>query len=173
MSKDLEADDERFQNPENQLVALRKFCIGNDFEIFREYVDKATGADPNRPELLKMLEHAENGLFGAIIVWKLDRLGRGRVLDILTYVERLKKVNVGLISMTERWLDTREDNPISELIISIMAWFAAEERRKISERTKLAIAKKKEEGVYRGGKRGKDRKPRRREGYLLRWKKHR
>lgn len=162
VSKDESEKDNRYQNPENQLIALRKYCDLKGWEIYKEYVDKRSGADPSRESFREMLHHADLKLFDAILIWKIDRFSREPMYVVMGYVNRLKNNNIGLISMTESWLDTRKENPVSELILSIMSWFSAEERRKISERTKLGIARKKEEGTYKGGKRGKDKKPRRR-----------
>ena len=36
------------QNPENQLMKLREFCKNKGWE-YKEYVDYASGKDPNRP----------------------------------------------------------------------------------------------------------------------------
>ena len=162
VSKDEHEKDNRFQDPENQLIALRKYCESKDFEVFHEYVDKQSGADPSRPAFREMMQHASMKLFDAIIIWKIDRFSREPMYVVMGYVNKLKKSNVGLISITESWLDTGQENPVSELILSIMAWFSAEERRKISERTILGIQRKKANGTYKGGKRGKDRKPRKR-----------
>lgn len=160
VSKDTEKQDGRFQNPDNQLMALNDYCLYNKYEVVGIYIDKQSGADPNRPQFKQMLKHAERRLFEAIIVWKIDRFSREPMFVVLGYINKLNSYNVGLISMTETWLDTRKENPVSELILSIMSWFSADERRKISERTKLGIARKKAEGTYKGGIRGKDRKPR-------------
>jgi DNA invertase Pin-like site-specific DNA recombinase len=54
--------------------------------------------------------------------------------------------------MTEVWLDTSKDNPISEVVMALMSWVAAEERRKISERTKLGIQRRKNLGIWKGGR---------------------
>lgn len=169
VSKDELAQDRRFQDPENQLRVMRDFCKGKEFEIVAEYVDKQSGADPNRPEFRRMLKEGLSKGFRAIIVWKLDRFSREPMFVVMGYIEYLKLNNIGLISVTESWLDTREENPVSDLILSIMAWFSAEERRKISERTKAGIAKKREDGTYTGGrpKGSKDKKPRKLRGYYL------
>ena len=161
VSKD-EADknDNRYQNPENQLVAIRKYCDLKGHQIFGEYVDRRSGADPNRDQFRLMMQHASIRAVDAIIVWKLDRFSREPMYVVMGYINQLKTYKCGLISITESWLDTTEDNPVSELILSIMAWFSAEERRKISERTRLEIERKKAEGTYRGGQRGKDKRPR-------------
>jgi len=160
VSKDEHEKDNRYQDPENQLIALRKYCKNNDYEIVHEYIDKRSGADPSRKNFRLMLHHATLKVFKAIIIWKLDRFSREPMFVVMGYIRRLMDHKVGLISMTESWLDTREENLVSELILSIMAWFSAEERRKISERTKLGIERKKANGTYMGGKRGKDTKPR-------------
>lgn len=162
VSKDEHHTDNRYQDPENQLIALRNYCNSKGYEIIKEYVDKKSGADSNREQFRQMLFDSYYNAFQAIIIWKLDRFSREPMFIVMGYINKLKNQNVGLISMTEGWLDTRKENPVSDLILSIMAWFSAEERRKISERTKLGIAKKKREGTYTGGKRGKDKKPRRR-----------
>lgn len=162
VSKDENQKDNRFQNPENQLIALRNYCKAKEWHIFNEYVDKRSGADPSRENFREMLKHAEMRLFDAILIWKIDRFSREPMYVVMGYVNRLKKCGIGLISMTESWLDTRDENPVSDLILSIMSWFSAEERRKISDRTKLGIIAKKAAGTYNGGKRGKDKKPRRR-----------
>ena len=164
VSKDENETDNRFQDPENQLIALRKYCDSKEWVIVKEYVDKRSGADPSRAAFRDMMHASQYTFFEAIIIWKIDRFSREPMYVVMGYINRLKKAKVGLISMTESWLDTRIDNPVSELILSIMAWFSAEERRKISERTILGIQRKKENGTYRGGQRGKDKKPRKKRG---------
>ena len=53
--------------------------------------------------------------------------------------------------MTESWLDTSQEG-ISDMVLSIMSWAAAEERRKISERTKAGIQRRKNLGIWKGGR---------------------
>jgi len=168
VSKDEAEKDNRFQNPDNQLFALRKYCENNNYEIYCEYIDKQSGADPNRPNFRLMLKEARERRFECIIVWKLDRFSREPQFVVMGYINQLKQIGCGLISITETWLDTRESNPVSELILSIMTWFAGEERRKISERTKVGIALKREQGMSWGRPKGsKDGKPRKKRGYYL------
>ena len=47
------------QNPENQFIRLRKYAQDQGYEVYEEYVDKASGADPNRPYLDKLLNDAK------------------------------------------------------------------------------------------------------------------
>lgn len=152
VSKDEKFDDNRYQDPENQLVVLRDFCKAKGFEIAAEYVDKESGANPNRPAFKAVLKEAWMKGYQAIIVWKLDRFSREPLFVVMSYIQQLKAQGTGLISVTESWLDIRQENPMSELVLAIMAWACAEERRKISERTKAGIARRKAIGQWKGGR---------------------
>ena len=156
VSKDEHEKDARYQDPENQLVALRQYCKARDWEVVSEYVDRLSGADPNRPEFKKVMSEYWTKNYQAIVVWKFDRFSREPLFVSMSYIERLKLNKIGLISMTESWLDTRQDNPMGELVIAIMAWASAEERRKISERTKAGIAQRRAIGQWKGGRHRKD-----------------
>lgn len=152
VSLDEKADDRRYQEPENQLQPLREYCRAREFVVTKEYVDKASGGDCNRPNFQKMLSDAHQRVFDAIIVWKLDRFSRERMSNTLNYLQNLKRSGVGVVSMTETWCDTTKDNPAGDLILAIFAWMGAEERRKISERTKAGIAMRRAIGQWSGGR---------------------
>jgi DNA invertase Pin-like site-specific DNA recombinase len=152
VSKDEAESDNRFQDPEYQLQALREHCKAQGWEIAAEYIDKQSGADPNRPAFRAMLSESRVKGYRAILVWKLDRFSREPLFVVMSYINQLKQQGVGLISITESWLDTRSDNPMSELVLAVMAWASAEERRKISERTKAGIARLKAIGQWKGGR---------------------
>jgi len=152
VSLDESKDDRRYQEPENQLEPLRSWAKSQTWEIVTEYVDRCSGADHNRPSFQKMLNDACLHKFHAILVWKLDRFSREGISHTFAYIQRLQSRNVAVKSMTEVWLDTSKDNPISEVVMALMSWVAAEERRKISERTKLGIQRRKNLGIWKGGR---------------------
>ena len=152
VSKDESSNDERFQNPENQLVPLREFARERGHTVIKEYVDRASGADTTRPEYNQLFSDARQRKFQAILVWKLDRLSREPMSVVVGRIGELKRIGIGIISYTESWLDTRQDNPMSELVLAVMAWAASEERRKISERTKAGIRRLKAIGQWTGGR---------------------
>lgn len=145
-------NDRRYQEPENQLGPLRDWAKSQSWEIVTEYVDRGSGADSGRPQFRQMLNDAMLLKFQAILVWKLDRFSREGISNTLAYIERIRGRGCALKSMTESWLDTGKDNPISEVILAIMSWVAQEERRKISERTKLGIQRRKNLGIWKGGR---------------------
>ena len=145
-------NDRRYQEPENQLEPIRAWCKNQNWEIITEYVDRGSGADPNRPQFRQMLQDAMLLRFSTIIVWKLDRFSRENMSQVVGRIQKLRERGIGIKSMTEDWVNTSKENPMSDLILAVMAWAAAEERRKISERTKAGIQRKRNLGHWRGGR---------------------
>ena len=139
----------QYQDPENQLVQLRDFCKAMNWNIEKEYIDKMSGANPARPEFRKMMSEALQRRFSGIVVWKLDRFSREGIISTMAYIKQLKDRGIWLKSMTESWLDTSQEG-ITDMVLAIMSWAAAEERKKISERTKAGMARKKAQGKHMG-----------------------
>ena len=151
------------QNPENQLDRMRKMAAAMDCQIKFEYVDIASGGDKNRPRFRELLAAADRFQFDIVIVWSLDRFSREGILETLAYIKRLGRAKIALKSVSEPWLDTRDEG-MGNLLISIFSWVAKKERERISDRTKEGLRGKKNIG-----KRGKDKKPRKRGGYFRRY----
>ncbi len=149
VSLDVNYDDRRFQNVENQLIPLRDFCKSMSYEIVEEYMDKMSGANPARPGFRKMIQDAMLRRFSGIIVWKLDRFSREGIIPTMAYIKKLKSRGIWLKSMTESWLDTSQEG-ITDIILAIMSWASAEERKKISERTKAGMVRAKAKGKHIG-----------------------
>jgi DNA invertase Pin-like site-specific DNA recombinase len=145
-------NDRRYQEPENQLEPLREWAKSQKWEIVNEFVDRGSGADPNRINFKQMLQDAMLMRFQTILVWKLDRFSREPLFTAVGRIQKLKERGVGIKSLTESWLDTSKDNPMADLILSIMSWASAEERRKISERTKAGIQRRRNIGQWKGGR---------------------
>ena len=143
----------RFQDPENQLKPLREFCQSFNWEVSEDnvYIDRMSGANPARPEFRRMLSDAMQRKFSGIVVWKLDRFSREGIIPTMSYIKRLKDRGIWLKSMTEIWLDTQQEG-ITEIVLAIMAWASAEERKRISERTKAGIRRLKAIGQWKGGR---------------------
>ena len=149
VSLDASFDDKRFQDVDNQLVPLRDFCKAMGYTIIREYTDKMSGANPARPEFRQMINDAMLRRFSGIVCWKLDRFSREGVMPTMAYIKQLKDRGIWLKSMTESWLDTSQEG-VTDIVMAIMSWASAEERKKISERTKAGMARKKAQGVHCG-----------------------
>ena len=144
-------DSRQFQDPENQLKPLREFCSSMGYEVIEEYIDKMSGANPARPNFRRMMNDAMLRRFSGIVIWKLDRFSREGIINTMSYIKKLKDRGIWLRSMTESWLDTSQEG-ITDIVLAIMSWAAAEERKKISERTKAGIARRRAIGQWKGGR---------------------
>ena len=142
-------EEEGVQDPDNQLLPLRKYCEAKGWEVSEEFIDRCSGGTSDRPEFQRMLGRVKQMHFKAILVWSLDRFSREGMNNTLKYIETLKHYNCALVSLQETWLDTTQQG-IGELLIGIFSWVAAEERRKISERTKAALTKLQNQGIKLG-----------------------
>jgi len=141
----------RFQDPENQLVSLRDFANAMNYNIVSEYVDHMSGANPARPEFRRMMQDALLRRFQGILVWKLDRFSREGIINTMAYIKQLKERGIWLKSLTEGWLDTSQEG-ITDIVLAIMSWAAAEERKKISDRTIAGIRRRRAIGQWHGGR---------------------
>ena len=145
-------EDRRYQEPENQLEPLREWASRQGWEVYKEYIDRGSGADPNRIEFRNLIQDGMMLRFNTIIVWKMDRFSREPLFTAVGRIQKLKERGIGIKSLTETWMDTSQDNPMSELILAIMSWAASEERRKISERTKAGIRRLRAINQWKGGR---------------------
>ena len=158
---------EERQNPQLQITPLVERCNreGWNYEIFQEF---ASGSKESRPELDKMLKAIREKKFDAVLVWRLDRLGRS-LKHLLQLIDEFRNKGVKFISLTEGFDTT---TPQGELFFSIAGAFAQFERKLIQERVnaglKEAIRKGKKLGRPKGSK---DKKVRRKSGYYQRWSK--
>lgn len=148
------------QDPTNQLVPLRKLAEALGYEVYKEYTDYASGGNSNRPQFQEMLDEVRRSKFDVVLIWSLDRFSREGILNTLSYLRVFKDNGVGIKSLQESWLDTR-DQGIGQLLIAIFSWVAEQEKKRISERVKAGL-----KGKLNVGKRGKDKKPRRKRGYF-------
>ncbi|MGK9039399.1 recombinase family protein [Rhizobium sp. SA279] len=93
----------------------------------------SSGADFQRPGLLKALRHLKSG--DMLIVWRLDRLGRSLV-DLIKTVNKLSKRGCDFRSLTEN-IDTSSSS--GRLVFHMMGAMAEFERAIIAERTKAGM----------------------------------
>lgn len=136
---------------------------GWEYELFTE---TASGAKETRPVLDLMLQAMRKRSIDAVMVYKLDRLGRS-LKHLLQITQEMQNKRVPFISITEGF-DT--STPMGRFGMSIMGALAQMERELISERTKLKLEYLKSQGVKLGRPKGaKDKRPRRKAGYYSRW----
>ena len=115
------------QKPELQLDALKAAGCKKVF------VEKASGAQRERPELTAALEYMRDG--DTLVVWKLDRLARS-MKQLIETVEGLEEVGVGFSSLTEA-IDTTTAG--GKLVFHVFGALAEFERSIIRERTRAGL----------------------------------
>lgn len=134
----------------NQVDFARKYCDLNGLEIFGFYLDEGvSGTVPveSRPEGSRLLADARRGRFGAVYVYRLDRLAR-TALDILKTHHKLAEAKVELRSMTENF-DT--STPSGKFFMTTLGGIAEIERETIAERMSLGKDRALREGRWPGG----------------------
>jgi DNA invertase Pin-like site-specific DNA recombinase len=124
----------------NQLDQLREFADRQGWEIAVEYVDTVSGSGKKaRPQFERMMLAASQKQWDLVLFWRLDRLSREGVRMTLTYLERLDSWSVAWRSFQEPYLDSC--GVMKDLVVSVMALMAQQERIAISERTKAGLAR--------------------------------
>ncbi len=157
------------QHPENQIINLKQFAENRKYEIYNVYVDKISGSKDTRPALFEMMEDARSFKFNAIVVWKLDRLGRS-LQHLIKIVGALKRYNIDLICATQN-IDTTTST--GKFTFYLFGAIAELERELITERINLGLERAKLEGKMLGRPKGKkDTKQRNKSGYWRRWAKN-
>lgn len=118
-------------------------------ELDKQFTDKASGKDVQRPQLQAALEYLREG--DTLIVHSMDRLARNLV-DLRMIVERLTGSGVQVQFVKEALVFTGEDTAISKLMLSIMGAVSEFERSMLKERQREGIVHAKAAGVYKGRK---------------------
>lgn len=109
--------------------------------VFADYGISGTGT-AKRSEFLRMLEECEAGRIDIILTKSISRFARNTV-DLLDTVRHLKEIGVEVRFEKERISSLSTDG---ELMLTLLASFAQEESRSISENCKWGIRKRFQSG---------------------------
>lgn len=121
---------------EAQREAVVTYLNGGNWELLGEYVEVESGKKSNRPQLAAAMEECRKQK-ATLVIAKLDRLARN-----VHFISGLMESGVDFIAA---------DNPhANRLTVQILAAVAEDEARRISERTKAALAAAKARGVKLG-----------------------
>ncbi|TXI24155.1 MAG: recombinase family protein [Nitrosomonas sp.] len=112
----------------------------------RIYEETASGSKEQRPELLKLLDHAREG--DVVIVWRLDRLARS-LRQLINTASLLRDRGVELRSLTEQ-IDTT--SPAGKLTFHLFGAMAEFERDLIRERVQAGLTAARARGKKGGRK---------------------
>jgi DNA invertase Pin-like site-specific DNA recombinase len=134
------------QNPQTQLLDLRRLAEQRGFEIVHEYVDKISGAKAKRPALGQMLAAAHRRECDVVLVWAADRVARS-VPHFLEVLDTLTHLGIEFVSFREQ-LDT--GGPLGRAVVVIVSAVAELERNLIIERVRAGLRRAKLEGRQLG-----------------------
>lgn len=133
------------QNPENQLLELRRWANAASHIVEAEYVDEVSSKD-TRPQKEEVLKKMRLGEIDGVAFWSLDRWGR-TMSELVMELEEFSKSGKALISLKEG-LDL--SNAAGRLMANVLAAMANFERDRIRERTILGLARAKAQGKKLG-----------------------
>ena len=145
----------KFQETANQLLQLRECCRAQNLSIIVEYEDHESGGKSERTAFQQMLRDAAARRFDILFFWSLDRLTREGTLATLKYLELLESYGVRWRSLTEPWIDSA--GPFRDVIISLLASLAKQERVRISERVRAGLTRARQYGTRSGRSIGRPR----------------
>ncbi len=129
------------QNTDRQLVGV---------ERYKDFIEKVSAKDTERPQLKAMLEHVREG--DTVVVHSMDRLARN-TKDLLDIVETLKAKGVSINFIKENLSFTAgTDNSMSNLLLTMLGAVAQFERELMLERQREGIEAAKAQGKFKGRK---------------------
>ena len=134
------------QTNDNQLLRLTQIAEARGYVIFDKYCDVASGANPRRPELGRMLHDAQYHKFDKILCVKIDRLARS-IVNLLEVIQRLDGWGIA-IEFVDQPIDT--SGAVGRMMLTILGALAEFERELISDRTKAGLQRAKSEGRSAG-----------------------
>jgi DNA invertase Pin-like site-specific DNA recombinase len=118
-----------------------------EWEYVGVYADSGeTGTLKDRGEFQRLIADCEAGRIDIVITKSISRFARNTV-DLLETVRRLREIGVG-VRFEEQNIDSMSGD--GELMMTILASFAQEEVRSLSENAKWAVKKRFENGIPNG-----------------------
>jgi DNA invertase Pin-like site-specific DNA recombinase len=137
------------QEYQNQIDQLREFAAQQQWNIVHEFCDVVTGSGKKiRKQFDAMMLAASQKRFDVVLFWSLDRFSREGTLPTLQYLQLLDSYGVAWRSFTEPYIDSC--GVFRDVVISLLATMAKQERIQISDRTKAGLARARKQGRIGG-----------------------
>lgn len=134
------------QHAENQVEELQRYAAARGWESV-EYVDRGvSGTRESRPELDRLVADAKRRRFGALVCWRLDRLGRN-LRHLILLLDDFAALGVSFVSLGEG-IDT--STPAGRLQMHVLGAIAEFERARLAERVRAGLARTRARGTRLG-----------------------
>lgn len=137
------------QTCENQLLELRRYAEARCWQTV-EYVDHAvSGSKDRRPALDQLTADVRRHKVGAVVCWRLDRLGRN-LRHLVLLLDEWQARGVSFVTLGEG-IDT--STAAGRLVAGVLGSIAEFERARIQERIHAGLARARAQGKRLGRRR--------------------
>lgn len=150
------------QELQNQIVLCKKYAETQGIKVFKIYTDICSGRESSRPNFNIMIEDMRHFSFNTIIVTKLDRIGSS-IAHLFSLFNEFIYKNIRLEVICQNFC-LGSDSVHMQGVNALLEF----NKDIISERTKEGIFAQKNAKILKV--RGKDKRPRKNEGYIKRWR---
>lgn len=133
-----------------QRDAIKRMAKARGDKIAKWHEEKASSVNA-RPELTTLRESIRGGGVQKLYVFRLDRLSRGGILEVLNLVNEFRQHGCKLESVSDGF---SLDGPAGDIVLAVFAWVAEMERAAI--RARMAASRIQVEKA--GGRWGRPRK---------------
>ncbi len=136
------------QNPETQLLPLKKYAELRGWSVFEVYVEKESGRfekKGKREAFNRMLADARKRRFDTLLVFRYSRFARS-TKDLVNALGDFEALGIDFVSYSEN-IDTTSHG---RFFFTVAAAFAQLESDTISENVKAGLARAKQEGKHLG-----------------------
>lgn len=128
----------------NQKSILSKYAKDNKFQNIKFFVDDGySGTNFTRPAFMEMMELAESGKIGTIIVKDHSRLGRNRLVVGQLLEEDFVRLNVRYIAI----MDNIDSSKGLNDFLPIQDWFNEMHAKNTSQKVRAVLKNKGESGI--------------------------
>ena len=123
---------------------IRQEILMEQLGVEKVFIEKCSGKNAQRPELIKMMEFVREG--DTLVVESISRFARN-TKDLLTLIDKLTEKQVQFVSKKEA-IDTTTST--GKFMLTVFGAVAELERDYMLDRQREGIEAKKERGEYRG-----------------------
>ena len=146
------------QDYQRQVNDLTDYATRNGMKVKRVFAEKVSGGKRNeeREELMNMIAYVKEHKVKKILASELSRVGRN-TLQVLKTIEILNENGISLFIQNygiETLTDEGKINPMSQLLVTILAEIARMERKTIQERMEIEYKKFRVQNKHRGKNHG-------------------
>ncbi|TGE26892.1 recombinase family protein [Hymenobacter metallicola] len=136
------------QDPENQLLVLRRVAEAAGDVVVKEYVDQDSGRKSSRKAFQQLLTDAGKRKFDLVRVWDLSRFSREGIQAVFEHTSQLEQCGVSFWSYCEPMLNTA--GPMKDFMKAVLSWAAGYYSERLSENVKQGLARKKLKAAEKG-----------------------